>query len=270
MISKLRIFILCVIAVSAMNSCMTETNSDNQRATYSGYVALEYTGNVIRNYSYILTDVYKFNEYYSQPTIEKRDSVDRLYFMNTKIMREANSDTWTLHNFNYYEHGDISINTNGKTINDDNAKWIISLPNYYSPHRLRVPEFEIEKKGDGYWHIKEHDNYNYEFDYSSEWDIRFNKSKNIVTIEGRGTLLSFESPKLKLDYTITEPLNASLNTDYPSATSITSGEITILATDVNKNITEETVVYIINESNVEISHKNNSEDWRYSILWGRY
>ena len=262
MISKIKTFILCIIAVSTTNSCMVETNGYTERATYSGFVALEYTGNVIRNYASILTNAYRFNQYYSQPTTEKRDSVDRLYFMSTKILRGENGNTWTLHNLRYSEYGDMVINTSGNSLNDDNTKWIVSFPEYNYRGPAEIPTFEIEKSGDT-WLIKKHDSYNYEFDYSTEWKINLNSSGEINSIEGTGTLLSIESPKLKLEYSITEPIITAFE-HY--STSITGGRIAIMATDVNKNITEETIVEVTSNYDVKVSYKNITEDYYYSLL----
>ena len=255
--NKIKTTILSVAVMVFICSCVKESNSYSERKTYSGYVALEYTGEVIKEYADILTSVYLFNEYYSQPTIEKRDSVDRLYFRNTKIIREE-GDTWSLSNIGYNYHRDILINTSGRTINDENAVWEIVL------HASeRVYRIEIERKENKNWVIKKHDNFNYNFEYSTEWDIKLNES-GIVTINGKGSLLSTASPKLKLDYTITEPLQAIIE---ERRISIKSGTITILATDVNKKITEETIADFISSEYVNILYLNNEENWNYSIRW---
>jgi hypothetical protein len=263
MVSKYKFFILCVVIGYTLNGCIIEREFYNEEPTFSGYVAAEYTSNVIGDYSSILANVYIFNEYYSQPTTEKRDSVDRLYFMNTKIIRESDSYTWTLHKLISNNYGDITINTNGKALYDDGAVWIIMLHDYY--YYESATSFGIEKIEDGHWAIKKHDNRNYDFDFSSEWDIKINKSVKRATIEGKGSLLSIATPKLKLDYTITEPLEASF---ADRDLFINAGAIRIFATDVDKNITEETLADIISRDNVRISHKNKFKNWYIPLSWG--
>ena len=262
MASKLKAIILSIAAIYVVCSCVKEANYYRDNITYPGYVAMEYTGNVISSYSSILTTIFQFDEYISQTTVEKRDSIDRLYFENIKILREENDNTWTLHGIyssNGYDY--ILINTNGKNLNDDNAKWIVTFYNRGHLTLTNTPEFEIEKTGDQRWNIKNHINHNHEFGYSSEWNIKLNPSGGI-SLEGSGSMLSNESPKLKLDYTITAPIEVLYKDHF---TSIPSGIITILATDVDKGITEETIVEIITSDEMKITYKNYVEDYIYSL-----
>ena len=264
--TQIKIFILSLAFTGVLSSCVNDADDFNQRPTYSGYVALDYTSEIINFYSSSLSIIQMFNIYYSQPTEAKRDSVDRLYFMNTKILREDDGSSWTLHNIGYGIYGDISITTNGKTLNDDGTKWEVTIPNPYR-YELGVAIFEVEKIGDGRWSVKKHDNRNYDFEYSSEWEMRSANIEDGFTIEGNGSMLSFETPKLKLDFTITEPLKITFDGYY---TFISTGTINILATDVDKNITEETTAEVLSDYTVRISHKNKIEDWNYSIFqWWR-
>ena len=265
MISKLKIFILCIVAISSICSCVKKIDYQINDAAYPGYVAFDYTGIVINNYFSILKNIYGLNIYISQPTIEKRDSIDRIYFSDIKIVQEENRDIWILTYLNSNGYKYMSINTHGKSLKDDNAKWTISLydGNFYY-NQVKYPEFEIEKIGELHWHINNHDNNNYDFHYSSEWDVKLNSTGNFVTLEGNGSLLSFASPSLKLDFTITNPFEAKYNHNNLS---LISGAIKILATDVDKSITEETAAEIISDHTIRITYKNNVENYDHSLSW---
>ena len=265
MISKLKVFILCIVAISTICSCVKKTYDNGDDEIYPGFVAFDYTGNIISGYLSIFKNLYGFNEYISQTTIEKRDSVDLIYFSDIKITHEENSDIWVLKYLNPNGYNFMSIKTYGKNINDDNAKWTISFYGrdyYYKP--IKDPEFDLEKIGEMHWRIKEHVNNNYDFNYSSEWVIKLNSAEDKATLEGSGSLLSIQSPKLKLDYIITEPINTLYKN---SKFSVTSGAIKIHATDVDKDITEETIAEIISDYDIRIKYKNNVESFRYSFLW---
>ena len=260
--TKIKIFILSIVITGLLSSCEDNEGYYNQRPTYSGFVAFDYTNEVINFYSTSMSTVQIFNIYYSQPTEAKRDSVDRIYFMNTKILREENGNKWTLRNLNYGIYSEITITTNGKTLNEAGAKWTISIPNQYIDE-LGVSLYEVERIEVGRWSIKNHINRNYDFEYSSEWEIRSDNIEKGFTIEGNGSMLSFAAPKLKLDFTIKEPLEVKFDQLY---TFISTGTVNIFATDVDKNIIEETNVDILSEYSIRISHKNKTEDWDYSTF----
>jgi hypothetical protein len=259
--TKLKTIILCIAAIIPISSCTVESDYTDYK-TYSGYVAFEYTSNIISNYSNALMKVIQFDEYISQTTIQKRDSIDRLYFNTVKIISEENGNNWVLRDVYFNDYNNMIINTNGKNLNDENTVWLVTF--YGGEHMItaKTPEFEIKRVGNGHWHIKKHDSNNYAFDYHAEWDIRFDNNDKILKIEGSGSLLSIESPKLRLDYTITEPFTA-INGNY--FVSIPSGKITILATDVDKNITEETIAEVISESDIKITYNNNTENYHFVL-----
>ena len=264
--TKIKIFILSIALTGILCSCDGDSVNYNNKPTYSGYVAFDFVNEPISLYSSSLTTTLMFNIYYSQPTEAKRDSVDRLYFMNTKILREDNENTWTLRNINNWTYNEITIITNGKTLDDVGAIWTVTIPNPYTAE-LGVTIYEIEKIADGRWKVKNHVNHNYDFEYSSEWEISSAKIEEGFTIEGNGSMLSFAAPKLKLDFSITKPLKVKFDEYYAF---ISTGTINILATDVDKKITEETTADILSEYSVRISHKNKVDHWDYSLfLWWR-
>ncbi|MDR0573475.1 MAG: hypothetical protein LBG96_05505 [Tannerella sp.] len=263
MYTRIKKTILCVLFIGVWSSC-TYKEEDSHRITYSGYVAFDYTYNVINDYTRLFKSICRFNEYHLQPTAEKRDSVDRLYFQDTKIINEGNN-TWTLRNINsYYSNSTITINTHGNDLYEDGNRWNISIPGG-DGNLSKIIDLEIENKGNDLWHIAKHNNSNADFDYSVEWDIHFYASGKGFTLEGNGALISIASPKLKLEYTITNPLEA--HTDNYNNPIIQTGSLKILATDVNKKITEDTFADIISDNHIEITYNGHVEIWDYNYYY---
>jgi hypothetical protein len=56
-----------------------------------------------------------------------------------------------------------------------------------------------------------------------------------------------------------EPVEISGNT-------VSSGTVNILATDVDKNLTEETFVRILSNETVEITYGDHTENWDYTVF----
>jgi hypothetical protein len=212
-----------------------------------------------------MKQIYRFNQYYLQPTLTQRDSVDRLYFRDAKITHYEEDDKWTIYSINAYPSPAIvSITTNGKSLNEKDGVWTVSdFDPYYNNDKTF--EFDIKNHSDGTWHIPMHDNISYDtFEYTTEWNIRFGDDGKIYALEGAGTLLSFQSPKLKLDYTITEPIHVS---EEDNNIYVYSGKVNILATDVDRNLTEETNVSIFSNDNIEIVYNLHRETWDYRIFY---
>ena len=237
-----------------------------KRKTNSGYVAFDFTCNSIRTYAPIFKQLYMFNEYYKQPDVAKRDSVDRLYFRDAKVVQNEDG-TWIIRNIGYVYSMDytvISINTNGKNLNEKGARWEISDYDVYY-NVWKTFEFEIENKGNDNWFVSKHDNLNcVEFDYTTEWNIRFGDNMEGYTLEGSGTLLSIASPKLQLDYTITEPIEVSDKENFWSI--VKAGKVKILAKNVSENKIEQTDVYILPNNKIEVTFERNTEEWDYRIF----
>jgi hypothetical protein len=247
--------------------CSDRNGDDPNRKTNSGYVAFDYTCNAFRNYAPVLREIYRFNEYFKQPTPARRDSVDKLYFRNVKIFYDEQTDLWTLRpTQNYYtDFSAISIQTNGQTLDETGALWSISADITESYYYEMPFTFDVESKGDQVWHIPQHDNAcDGTFDYTAAWEIRFKDGEKSFAIKGNGTLLSIKSPKLKLEYVTTEPLEISANSDRLS---VSSGALRILATDVDKNLTEETSVNILSNETIEVTYFKHVEHWNYVIFW---
>ncbi len=258
MLTKIKKTALSLLIITSLASCIY--NRDNERLTYSGYVAFDYSYTVINDYAGLFQSICMFNEYHLQPTADKRDSIDRLYFQDTKIINEGNN-TWTLRNINnHYYNKTITINTYGNDLYENGSRWKISILNNNGSYS-KIIDFEIEKKENRLWHIAQHNNSNYDFDFSSEWDIHFYDSGKSFSIEGKGTLISIASPKLKLEYTITKPIEAQFNNYNPI---IRDGSVKILATDVNKEITEDTSADIISDYQIKITYNDHVETWNYS------
>lgn len=263
---KLKYSISGIIAACICCSCVGNDNGDDpKRKTNSGYVAFDYTCVSLRDYISLLKQIYQFNQYYIQPTLSKRDSVDRLYFRDAKISHYEDDNKWTIYTINaYQDYAVVSITTNGKSLDEKGCVWTVSdFDAYYNSQKTF--EFDIENRGDGEWHISKHSNtHNYTFGYTAEWRIRVNDNGNGYLLEGAGTLLSIETPKLKLDYIIIEPVNVS---ETNNNLTVSSGKIKISATDVDKNLTEETTVHILSNNDIEITYSNHTETWNYTIFY---
>ena len=261
-------FILC-LAVCIISSCTNymDRGDNPNRKTNSGYVAFDYTCTSIRRYTPLFKQLYVFNEYYKQPDAAKRDSVDRLYFRDAKIVHKENG-SWTIRSMGYMFYSDytvLSINTNGKSLNEEGAVWEVSdYDEYYNA--WKTIEFKIENTGDDNWSVSKHDNKNCgEFDYTTEWNIRFKDNAESYSVEGSGTLLSIASPKLQLDYTITEPIEVNEENNWNN--DVNSGKIKIIAKNVNENRIEQIDVNILSNSIIEVTFEKCTEEWDYKIFW---
>jgi hypothetical protein len=258
-----------MIAACICFGCIHESNGDDSnRKTNSGYVAFDYTCNSFRNYVFLLKQIYRFNQYYIQPTLAQRDSVDKLYFRDAKIVHYEDDDKWTIYAINTYSNPFVvSITTNGKSIDEKGCIWTISnFDPYYNSSKTF--EFDVENK-DGTWRIPEHDNKNDgTFEYTTEWNIKFDDDGKSYVLEGAGSLLSVRSPKLKLDYTITEPIHISeyKYSEYDYYVDVSSGKVKIFATDIEKNLTEETNISIFSNNDIEVVYNNHRETWGYRIF----
>lgn len=253
---KLKHILLSLILLSMTCSCVYYDES--RRRTHPGYVAFDYTYNALEKYAAMLEYVYRFNEYYSQTDLAKRDSVDKLYFNNVKILRGEEENAWTLR----YLSGDkihMSIRTNGHTLNAPGT-WTVRDLSSSSAEQRSIYEFEIKNEGSNTWSIARHNNRDGLFEYSCSWKIRFGEGAS-RKIEGEGTLLSFQSPKLQLDYTIEIPLRIEKTRGDAG---FIDGAIKILATDVREKRTEETKAHITSHDNVEIRYLNSREHWSYN------
>ena len=263
---KSRCFILCVLA-TVICSCSgyIDNGDDPRRKTNPGYVAFDYTCYPFKKYVPLFRKIYNFNEYYIQPTTSLRDSVGSLYFSGVRIANDS-GDIWIIRNVNnwgYSEYPEISVDTNGKSLNEAGAVWRISDEEGLNSDGEPF-SFDIEVKDDGNWHISMHDNVCYGFECSTEWNVRFRNDGRSCTFDGSGVLLSLQYPKLQLDYTITEPVEVL---EEWGCFYMQSGNLKILAKDVNKNITEETGISILSDRNIEVSYSDSVEEWDYMIFW---
>ena len=71
--------ILYIVLLGLACSCVDNSEDNPNRRTNSGFVAFDYTMQVIRNYQGVFSYVYQLNEYCLQTTVSKRDSVDQLF-----------------------------------------------------------------------------------------------------------------------------------------------------------------------------------------------
>lgn len=266
MFTKIKNTLLGLTLFSVINSC--SYSEDTGRATYSGYVAFDYSCETVKEYVVLLKYIYQFNEYYSQPTASARDSVDRLYFSDIKIIQEENADIWTLKNIGYHysNHHIMQINTNGHTLGMPDATWTITRTNLADgDNDKKKVTFTIKNKGEEGLHIGQHDNYNTDFTYTSEWNVSFQNDGRECYVTGNCTMLSILKPQLKLEYTITEPLKILLLENHHQE--LGYGSFRIFATDMKRNTREETLATVTPPYDIFISYQNDDEYWFYSLNW---
>lgn len=261
---KLKNIIIGIGFIGVLLSC-TSPHSEYNEKTYAGYVASDYTLTHLKRYGNMLEYIYRFNEYYLQPTPSKRDSIDKLYFKDIKLRQSKDGHTWTLHHLSYPNNEFLSIQTNGHPLNTPDAVWTIrDLSTPKSASKMGI--FEVKNKADGTWIIEQHHNRDRDsiFDITGSWTVRFNNDKAHGILTGNGRLLSIQQPQLQLDYTIEAPLQMNyIDKDY--LLSFTDGEIKILATDVRLNKTEEIKTSILEEDKMTIHYKDYNENWWYSM-----
>lgn len=262
--TKFNYLIFCIFISAMIAGCSDRNGDDPDKKTNPGYVAFDYTCDSFRKYTPLLKKIYQFNEYFKQTTFAERDSVDRLYFYDVKIFHDEQQNIWTLRNVQLLDSdfSAISIQTNGKNLNETGAIWTVSedlINNNHTPS-----EFQVENK-EKYWHITKHHYNTYDmFEYNTEWEVCFKDDGKNYTLKGSGTLLSIQSPKLKLDYDITEPIEIS---EQNHIAFVSSGTVNISATDVDKSLTEEIFGRILSNEAIEITYGNHIESWDYSIFW---
>lgn len=257
-------YTMLILAAAVAFSCADGNNDDPNRKTNAGYVAFDYASRSLRNYASLLMQLDHFNSYLIQPTLTQRDSVDRLYFRDAKILSDEDENKWRIISINTLAANPvIVISTNGKSLNEQGCVWTISdFDGYYNLSRHF--EFDVENVGNGMWHISKHDNTSYDsFEYTAEWTVGM--TGNGYVLEGSGTLLSLQSPKLRLDYLITEPVD--VKKDGNGTVSSVSGKVRIHATDVDKLLTEESTVRIFSNDEIEVTYMNHTETWRYTTFF---
>lgn len=266
MITKLKYTFLGLALFCAINSCTYSEDTD--KSTYSGYVAFDYSYETIKEYVVLLKYIHQFNEYYSQPTASERDSVDRLYFGNIKITREGDADIWTLRNIGYHNspHHIMTIHTNGQTLGSPDVIWTLTRTNpQIEGNGTNEVTFTIKNKGEEGYQISQHDNYNADFKYVSEWNARFTEDGSECYVTGSGTMVSIQTPQLKLEYTITEPLEILLPENH--CQEIRQGALRIFATDVPRGLREETVVEVAPPDDIHITYQKGADYWYYPLMW---
>ena len=292
------IFIM-LFAAAVLSSCWTEYDGDTPpRKTQPGYSAYYYAHQVLCQYTDLLSFVYQFNQYLSQTTTAKRDSVDNLYFRNVKISSEKSgtTDYWRLRamgqydNESYYsnEMYDISIFHSGTTLNEANHSWEITA---VAAADSTLYHFTVKSMGNNRWEVSENESYSkYAMYYNKanpssnlgywnyntlltcsnkQWTVQWSQdaSNPSFTVSGTGHIeSSVATPKFILDYDILTPLNVNFRTvkynDYDNYRSRWyGGSLKMLVTDGGTKLTEET------DAKLEMEGKN---DIVLSITYGGY
>jgi hypothetical protein len=242
---------MALLAMLYMTGCMVEEDDYYAKKTHPGYIVFEYSNDIIHQYIRRMDIINKFDIYYSQPTPAKKDSVDRLYFSEIKILNEANSDVWTINDLKYPGMY-LKINTDGQSLSEQDAVWIVSESSNEINNSFPI------KKEDGQYFIINHTGNIRDFLYFAEWKFYVNANRNEIELTGKCELLSVATPALKIDFEIIQPV---LLGNYTLRNGIISGELKISAIDVDKDLKEETKAVYRQNNEVSITYMNNTELW---------
>lgn len=255
---KLKLSWMSLLVMLYMTGCVVENNDYYDKKTRPGYIVFEYSNNIIHQYIRRVEIINKFDIYYSQPTQEKKDSVDRLYFSEIKILNEA-KDVWSINDLKYSGLY-LKIDTHGQSLSEEDAQWTVTESNDEMSNG-----FQIIKEEDGQYSISNHAENSREFIFFTEWKIDVNENRNEIELTGKGELLSVLTPALKIDFEIIQPV---VSANYSLQKEIVSGELKIFATDIDKNLKEETKAVYHQTNAVSITYMNNTEYWNYYNYYG--
>ena len=246
---NLKRIIAAGILLMSLAACVEERS--NKSGIAPGWVAFDYTAELIERSGTAMEYLRRFNCYLEQTSQTGRDSVDRLYFSRVKILCAYTSPpTWTLNLRERYG--------NERTITVYNAEralghavggtWTVVCEGlgtkYGRPTDRSVDTFHISTRGDGAWVVK-HIGRDREFTDASTWTVRFDHS-GAIQLEGSGTRTSIAKPALHLAYTIESPL---LYRPNPARDTYNLGDglLRIVATGDNRTPEESTVKALGNE-----------------------
>jgi len=96
---NLKQIIAAGILLTSLAACVEKRS--NKSGIAPGWVAFDYTAELIERSGTTMEYLRRFNCYLEQTTQAGRDSVDRLYFSRVKILRGEQPKTWIL---NLREH----------------------------------------------------------------------------------------------------------------------------------------------------------------------
>ena len=248
----LKRIIAALILMGWMTACVEERS--NKAGIAPGWVAFDYTTELIERTGTAMEYLRRFNCYLEQTTQAGRDSVDRLYFAQVKILRGEQPDTWTLNLRERYGHErTITIHNPARALSaTSGGAWKVVCEGldkkYGSPTGRAVDTFRVSARGDGAWVVK-HIGGDREFSDTSTWTARFDHY-GAIRLEGCGTRMSLARPALRLAYTIESPMlyRPQVGTNVYS---LGEGRLRIVATGP-KRAPEETAVKVLGNEYVQI------------------
>ncbi|WP_315577816.1 hypothetical protein [Hoylesella oralis] len=291
--------LLAALGCLLLTGCWT--SGDDYRATSSGRIVLRYTEQTLTCFTDLLRFTRQFGEYIRQDTPEKRDSVKELYFKYAKLeegtdpmhnqkiynlvsmnrdsrpyytvtFKDFESSTWTVQ---------ASSGINGDTIfynlkikDADSDTWTISESNCAPKASYYFSNDERNANNDN-----RDEPYRYAFSCTNEtWTVNWaakNNNSLDFTIAGKGTMESYKTPKLKIQYNITEPIRVLTVGDFGSwvedyryyrqdnrFTHWQEGTFTLRVTDDIDHVTDDYNFRIRPENVVDISFKGYQDTYR--------
>jgi hypothetical protein len=257
------------MALFVLVSCYTDDGSSISKRLPAAHIAYLYVSSAMNNYAKALMLTYQFNIYLSQTDAAKRDSVDKLYFENVKVLKEG--DYWQMRVEEFSSTYLLKVFPVSSTLNATGARWKVDM---LEANDSTVCSFEIQNAGGSTWKVGSHQGRNVNFNISNdEWTVVWSTSGSEpqFSIAGSGSMLSIAKPQLRLDYRFTSPLiyeitstHLSTYTSYMAA--IAGGSFAIQATDVDKKETDNIsadIIYKDNTSSVRLTYEGVTEVWEF-------
>ena len=222
--------LLAALSCLLLTGCWT--SEDDYRATSSGRIVLRYTEQTLTCFTDLLRFTRQFKEYIRQDTPEKRDSVKELYFKYAKLeegtdpvhhrkmynLMSMNRDSRPLYTVTFYDFDSSTWTVQASSgANGDTIFYDMKIKNVDS-NTWTVSESKCAPKASYYLSDEQNSTnkrncnelYQYAFNCTNEtwtvnWTAKYLYSMDF-TIIGKGTMESYKTPKLKIQYNITEPI----------------------------------------------------------------
>jgi len=261
---------VATIILTSFTSCMIESGDDlDGNVTEKGFELCHYWDNNL-NSDVIATveKAFNLNAYITAPEAGKT-LIEDLYFPYYKI-RQIDSIQWTLIEQQYTRY---RFNTNGKTLSEIGAQWIITSYKNSDASELEIlNSYSIECTGASTWHITTTNSDPFYVNYTITTDSMVETlASEPYTLEGSSFLYystyygysydySYENnTDVFIDATITESI-------HKTAQGYSSGKINLKATN-NADQEIETTAEFYRQNpvsyKVKITYKGVTESWTY-------
>lgn len=264
---NLKQIIAAGILLMSLAACVEERS--NKSGIAPGWVAFDYTAELIERSGTAMEYLRRFNCYLEQTSQAGRDSVDRLYFSRVKILCAYTSPpTWTLNlRERYGNERTITVYAEHALGHTVGVTWTVVSEGlgtkYGRPTDRSVDTFHVSARGDGAWVVK-HSGHDREFADSSAWTVQF-VSDGSLQLVGNGVRTSLAVPTLRLDFKTDLPLSYTLRNT--STFTLVDGQLRIIATGPN-GLPETTAVTAIGSDRIRINYNNKHSaegNWNSAI-----